>query len=103
MLCSSEFRLVSSPPPPLQLPGPRYHDALGGDPHRLGNLSALVTVRVVVFLEYPFQLLQLVWKKTWQERKKIEASRGTTVLGPGTSGSLAPKPPTGLQAALSGC
>lgn len=45
------------------LPSPLYHDALGGDPHCLGNLPALVTVRVVVCLEYPFQLLQLVWKK----------------------------------------
>lgn len=62
-------------PPPLQLPGPLYHDALGGDAHRLGYLSALVTVRVVVFLEYPFQLLQLVWKKTWQERRKTGASQ----------------------------
>lgn len=62
-------------PPPLQLPGLLYHDALGGDAHRLGYLSALVTVRVVVFLEYPFQLLQLVWKKTWQERRKTGASQ----------------------------
>lgn len=45
------------------LPSPLYHDALGGDPHCLGNLPALVTVRVVVGLEYLFQLLQLVWKE----------------------------------------
>lgn len=88
LLCSSEFRSVGSPPP-LQLPGPLYHDALGGDSHRLGNLSALVAVRVVVFLEYPFQLLQLVWKKTWQERRKTEAFQRDHGLGPGTSGSLA--------------
>lgn len=38
----------ASPPP---LAGPFYHDALGGDPHCLGNLPALVTVGVVVCLE----------------------------------------------------
>lgn len=47
----------------LSLPSSLYHDALGRDPHCLGNLPALVTVRVVVGLEYLFQLLQLVWKK----------------------------------------
>lgn len=49
---------------PDQLAIPLYHDALGGDPQHLGNLATLVTVRIVVFLEYPFQLLQLVCRKT---------------------------------------
>lgn len=48
---------------PSLLTSPLYHDALGSDPHHLGYLPALVTVRVVVFLEHPFQLLQLVCRK----------------------------------------
>lgn len=51
--------LARSPPPPASA-SLRYHDALGGDPHGLGDLPALVAVRVVVLLEYPFQFLQLV-------------------------------------------
>lgn len=89
-------------PPPLQLPGLLYHDALGGDAHRLGYLSALVTVRVVIFLEYPFQLLQLVWKKTWQERRKTGASQRDHGLSPGASGSRATESPAGPEPALSG-
>lgn len=49
--------------PPLLPSRPLYHDALGGDPHGLGDLPALVAVRVVVCLEQPLQLLQLVWRE----------------------------------------
>lgn len=61
LFCSSNSSNREAPQSPCQA-AQRYHDALWGDPHCLGNLLALVTVRIVVFLEDSLQLLQLFWK-----------------------------------------